>query len=133
MPFEVPHLLKKDAKNRSLRVFLEGLAYSVLVAVILVLAPVFKDSHDWGDIDWSRLGFALVQAAVMAVFAYVLRTRLDPSKFPTPLPPAPQPEPADGPGVDERGDIDYGTISFVLLLLTFVGVVLLLFRVHFGG
>jgi hypothetical protein len=126
MPLDSSHLLKVDARNRSFRTFLVGLAFAVLTAVGLVLVPVFTSANSWDDIHWSLLGFSLVQAVVTSLFAYILRAKLDASGFPTPLPPTPQPEPAD----PEGGYVD---VSLALLIGCFIGIVLLLFRVHFGG
>lgn len=89
------HRLKTDAKNRSLRTFLQGLAVAILAAVVMVLLPVFTNAHGWSDFHWSLIGFSLLQTCGMAVFAYLMRTVLDPSKVPTPLPPADPGEPDD--------------------------------------
>lgn len=121
-------LLKKDGRNRALRSFLSGLGVTVLTAFVLVLYPVVTSAKSWGDFDWPLLTFSLFQAVLTAIFAYLMRTVLDGSKLPTPLPPAPQPEPADGPG--EGGFAD---LELALLVAILVGVLLLLFRVHFGG
>lgn len=117
-------LRRADARNRSLRSFLQGLGFAVLAAVAMVVVPVFKDAHSWGDIDWSYISFAVVGAAVTAGLAYVMRTVLDPSRVPTPLPPNDPGPPAEGGQVD---------LSLALLIAILIGVVLLLFRVHFGG
>lgn len=90
--------LAHDARNRALRVFLWGLAYTVGTAVVLVLGPVFSSAQGFDDIDWTRVLWTLVQAVVVAVIAYLGRTILDPSKFPTPLPPANPGEPDDTVG-----------------------------------
>jgi hypothetical protein len=87
------HRLKADAANRSVRVFLQGLGFAVLAAIVMVLYPVFSGAHSWGDLDWSLIGFALIQAAGTSALAYFMRTVLDPSGFPTPLPPADPGEP----------------------------------------
>lgn len=92
------HRRKADAGNRTLRTFLQGLGFTVLAAVVMVVYPVLSGAHGWGDMHWSLLGFSLVQAAGMAVFAYLMRTVLDPSRVPTPLPPADPGEPDDTPG-----------------------------------
>lgn len=92
--------LTNDARNRALRVFLWGLAYTVGTAVVLVIAPVFTSANGFEDIDWDRVVWSLVQAVVVSVIAYLGRTVLDPSKFPTPLPPADPGEPDDDNIVD---------------------------------
>lgn len=92
------HRLTADATNRSVRTFLQGIGYVVLAAIVMVLFPVFSGAHSWGDFHWSLLGFSLVQAGGTAVLAYIMRVVLDPSKIPTPLPPADPGEPDDTPG-----------------------------------
>lgn len=92
--------LRADAANRSLRTALQGLAFTVLTAIVLVLVPIFSSADGWDDFDWKLIGFSVVQAVAMAVFAYVMRLKLDSSGVPTPLPPADPGPPADpDPGV----------------------------------
>jgi hypothetical protein len=90
--------LANDARNRALRVFLWGLAYTVGTAAVVVLGPVFTSADGFEDIEWSRVLWSLVQAVVVAAIAYLGRTVLDPSRFPTPLPPANPGEPDDTQG-----------------------------------
>lgn len=117
------HRLKTDAKNRTYRTFLQGLGFAVLAAIVMVLLPVFTNAKSWDDFHWKLLAFSLVQVVGTAILAYIMRTVLDPSKVPTPLPPA----------NPEGGQIDLGTVGFLFIVLTFIGVALLLFRVHLGG
>lgn len=91
-------LLKKDASNRSVRTFLQGLAIDIAVGIALVLATFFVDKNSWGDIEWAILTFSLAKSAVQALAAYIMRLWLDPSRVPTPLPPDPVPEPNDNVG-----------------------------------
>ena len=93
MPYHETHLLTIDASNRALRTFLQGLGYAVLAAVVMVLYPVFTGAHGWGDFNWPLIGFALTQAVGTAVLSYFMRKVLDPSRVPTPLPPADPGEP----------------------------------------
>jgi amino acid transporter len=88
-------LLTADAQNRSWRTLLTGLAIDVTVAVALVLATTLATANEWGDLEWLIIAFSLFKSVLQAVCAYVLRRFLDPSSFPTPLPPAPVAEPAD--------------------------------------
>ena len=91
--------LKRDAGNRTLRAFLTGLVIDVLVGVTLVLLTYFVDKNSWGDIEWAILGFSLFKSLLQAAGAFVLRRFLDPSRFPTPIPPADPGEPDDDTGV----------------------------------
>jgi hypothetical protein len=89
--------LTLDARNRAARTFLQGLAYTTGLALALVIYNAFQSANGWGGFDWDTLGFAATQAVVTAGFAYIMRAKLDPSGVPTPLPPAPVPEPNDDP------------------------------------
>lgn len=88
-------LLKRDASNRGVRTFLQGVGIDVAVGLALVLGTFFLDKNSWGEVEWTILSFSLSKSAVQAVAAYVMRRWLDPSRFPTPLPPSPVPEPND--------------------------------------
>jgi hypothetical protein len=90
--------LADDAGNRALRTFLQALAVDVLLALALVLYNTFEQANSWGSFDWSVLGFLAVKTVVVSAASYFMRRVLDPSGFPTPLPPAPVPRPADPAG-----------------------------------
>lgn len=84
-------LLSNDAKNRSLRTFLQGVAIDVAVAVAaLVLASVDTITDKAGLILFFT---ALGKTVVTAIASYVMRQYLDRSNLPTPLPPADPGEP----------------------------------------
>jgi hypothetical protein len=87
-------LLATDASNRALRSLLQGLAIDVAVGVALALTAYFATRNNWGDMEWALLGFSVAKSAVQAVCAYIMRRWLDPSRIPTPLPPAPVAPPA---------------------------------------
>jgi len=91
-------LLTADAKNRALRTFIQGLAIDLAVAVGTVLVTVFATAGGWGDIQWAVVGFSLAKTVVQTVVSYVMRRKIDGSVIPTPLPPTPQPEPAEPVG-----------------------------------
>jgi hypothetical protein len=84
-------LRANDAKNRTLRTFLQGVGIDVAVAVAaLVLAQVDTITDKAGLIVFFT---ALGKTVVMAIAAYVMRQFLDRSGVPTPLPPADPGEP----------------------------------------
>lgn len=114
------HLRQVDAKNRGVRTVLQGIAFSVLAAIVMVLYPVFTDAHSWGDLHWSLLGFSLAQAAGMSVLSYLMRQVLDPSAVPTPLPPADPGEPDDNEGGYIRMSPGWMAVVAVVALLVVV-------------
>lgn len=121
--------LSVDARNRGVRSLLVGLALDVAVGVALVLSAFVLDLTSWGQVQWTVLSFSLAKSVVQAVCAFVLRRFLDPSRVPTPLPPTPQPEPAEPSNVRmawqprEDGALDWtaavwvAAVCLVLLVL----------------
>lgn len=87
--------LANDARNRALRTFLQGLTADVLAAVVLLVLPVFSNATGWQDVDWKVLGFLLAKTVAVTALSYLMRTYLDRSGIPTPLPPANPGEPDD--------------------------------------
>lgn len=84
-------LRSADAENRSVRTFLQGLAIDVVIAIAaLVLASVDSITSQAGLVVFS---IALGKTVATAIAAYVMRQFLDPSRIPTPLPPADPGEP----------------------------------------
>jgi hypothetical protein len=65
---------RADAQNRAWRTLIQGLAFDVGTAIILVLSLAIPDLNNWGDIEWAILGFSVVKSAVMAALAYLMRT-----------------------------------------------------------
>lgn len=87
--------LQADAANRTVRTFLQALAVDVVVAVSLLVATELSDANSWGDLEWTVLSFLLAKTVLVSAASYLMRAFLDPSRVPTPLPPTPQPAPAD--------------------------------------
>lgn len=87
--------LAADARNRALRTFLQGLVADVAAAVVLLVLPVFTSAQGWQDLDWRILGFLLAKTVVVTGLSYLMRTVLDRSAIPTPLPPSDPGEPDD--------------------------------------
>lgn len=78
--------VKADARDRSKRTFYQGLAFAVLAAVSTAILQVVGN---WTHNDflttssWLILGTAILQASVMAGFAYIQRITMAPPKDPT--------------------------------------------------
>lgn len=85
--------LEIDARNRALRTFLTGLTLDVAVAVATLAVTLTAPGADWPGL--TVVAASLTRTVVQAAASYVLRRYLDPSRLPTPLPPAPQPHPSD--------------------------------------
>ena len=79
--------LATDATNRAWRTLAVNLAADLAVALALVLTTALNEANDWSDLEWNLLGFTLAKTVVTTIGSYVLRRFLDPSHFPTPLPP----------------------------------------------
>lgn len=102
MPLSPKSFRNADAKNRSWRTFLVGMSIDVAVGVTLVLVSTFASADGWGSIQWIVLSFSVAKSFVQSAGAYVLRRFLDPSRIPTPLPPADPGPPAD-PALPDGG------------------------------
>jgi len=87
-----------DAKNRALRTFLAAIGVDVGMAVALFVYDTLNDASGWGSFDWYVLSFLFVKTLLVSAASYILRRRIDGSAVPTPLPPAPQPAPAERVG-----------------------------------
>lgn len=87
-----------DARNRALRAFLQGLAWDVLAAIAATIVAVVTSAD---AIAWTVLGAAVVKTLLVSAASYVMRAKLDPSSFPTPLPPS-DPGPPVEPDDDEH-------------------------------
>lgn len=90
-------LLVNDAKNRALRTLIQQLGIDVLLAVVLVLAPLLSDANSFGDFEWQAIAFLVTKTVLATLFAWVMRRYLDGSAFPTPLPPEYPGEPNEQP------------------------------------
>lgn len=85
--------LRQDARNRAVRTFVQGLALDTLAAVGLVVYGVATAEEP----AYELLPALLLKSVLTSAASWLMRLRLDPSSFPTPLPPAPVPAPADDP------------------------------------
>lgn len=87
-------VLSRDARNRAVRTFVQGLALDVLVAVALLVL----DALGRGEVEWRLLLLSLGRTVAQTAAAYIMRKVVDPSRFPTPLPP----EQAGDPDADSE-------------------------------
>lgn len=76
--------LTKDAKNRTLRTFLQGLVAAVVMAVWPIASAALNGGIE--HIDWIVLRLSLINAAVTAAVTFVWRRFLDPSRWPSAAP-----------------------------------------------
>lgn len=114
--------LATDARNRALRSFLQGLGITIGTAVVVSILSALGTAGSWSEFGGVLVGFAFFQSVATSVLSWVMRTVLDPSGIPTPLPPADPGEP--DAVVDERGHARAGDGWLLLvslgLLLAFV-------------
>ncbi len=66
-----------DAKDRTIRTVLQGLAIDVSVAVVLVLAVAFT-TIEWTQTYWVALGLSLGRTVLQSVVAYFFRLLVPP-------------------------------------------------------
>lgn len=89
--------LRTDGINRAWRTFMQGVGAVVLAAagdaVLQVLQKALVQGATTHRFDWAEVGVTSLYtggtAAVMALLAYLHRTRVDPSPIPSAQPPAP--------------------------------------------
>lgn len=89
------HALKVDAKNRAWRTLLQGLGFSVASALVVSLLAAVTTATSWSELGATLIGFSFFQSVAVAGLSWLMRTYLDRSKMPTPLPPADPGEPDD--------------------------------------
>jgi len=94
-----PATLTADARNRAWRTFVQGLAIDVGVALAVA---VYAIATDPAPIVWAVVGASLARTVVQSGAAYVMRRFLDPSRVPTPLPPANPGPPAENHPLNGR-------------------------------
>lgn len=80
-----------DAQNRAWRTFMQGLGVDVLGALALTVYTVLSGPD---PVVWTVFGALLAKTFGTSVASYVMRRFLDPSRFPTALPPKPAAAPA---------------------------------------
>lgn len=93
--------LKRDALNRAWRVLLQTVGAVIIVPAVMaagyVLQTALTDGAGDQGYDWTAVGHDMLRAAVtgavISVLAYLHRLKLDPSRIPSALPPAPTPTP----------------------------------------
>lgn len=96
-------LRANDARNRALRTFLQGLAFTVAAAVVVSLLSAVTTAASWGEFGGILVGFAFFQSVAVSALSWLMRAVLDPSSVPTPLPPSDPGEPDETADVDEHG------------------------------
>lgn len=66
--------VKTDARNRAFRTLLQGLAFDVGAAVVIILYTTFSAANGWGDFEWTLLGFTLGKTIAVTALSYLMRT-----------------------------------------------------------
>jgi hypothetical protein len=68
----------RDARERAVRTFFQGLGIDVGVALLLVLATTFTDI-DWTGAYWTTLGLLLAKTFLQSVVSNLVRRLVPPS------------------------------------------------------
>lgn len=93
--------LTSDARNRALRTLIQSLAADVGIAVLVALSAWWSASPDLSTREaWIGVAVLAGKTAITTALSYLMRRYADGS-IPTPLPPAPVPEPV-APDLGER-------------------------------
>lgn len=71
--------VQADARERSLRSLVQGLALDVAVAVVLVLATAFNEI-EWTPTYWKLLGLTLAKSVLQAGASYGMRVLVKPKE-----------------------------------------------------
>jgi hypothetical protein len=71
--------VQADARNRSFRSLIQGLALDVGVAVVLILATAFT-SIEWTPQYWKLLGLTLAKSVLQAGASYLMRVLVAPKE-----------------------------------------------------
>lgn len=82
---ETKQELTQDAKNRSVRTFVQALVIYIGIAVVPIVQTATKDGVD--KVQWIVLGYAVLTAALQALLSFLWRRFLDPSRVPSIEPP----------------------------------------------
>lgn len=65
--------INRDARSRAVRTFVQGLAFDVVVAVVLFALPVVTGLNGLDGIEWGVICFSLVKTIILAGLSYTAR------------------------------------------------------------
>lgn len=77
--------LRVDAVNRTVRTFIQAVVAEAVIVVLPELQRLVADEATKWDIN---VAVSVGRVALMAALSYAMRRYVDPSRVPTPLPPA---------------------------------------------
>lgn len=70
-------LVQTDARNRAVRSLLQGLAFDVAAAIVLVLFTAFSAAESWSQLEWTIIAFSVAKSAAISALSYLMRTVFD--------------------------------------------------------
>lgn len=76
-----------DASDRAWRTLLQGLAFDVAAAAVLVLFTTISEAETWGDLQWQILSWSLFKSIMVSMLSYLMRR-----VFANQIPPVPSTE-----------------------------------------
>lgn len=88
-------LLAADARNRAARALVIGLLIDVGLALAVAIGTALTSLDITDGQAWAGLAILAGKTVTQATGSYLLRRFADQSRFPTPLPPSPVPNPTD--------------------------------------
>lgn len=72
------NLVRKDARDRSLRTFMQGLGVDLLIAVAGTLLLWVADADILTAESWTIFAAMAVKSVLMAAASYIMRLQIDP-------------------------------------------------------
>lgn len=63
----------QDAQDRAWRTLLQGLAFDVAAAVVLVLFTAVSKAETWSDLEWTIIGFTVFKSIMVSGLSYLMR------------------------------------------------------------
>lgn len=75
-----------DARSRALRTFVQGLAYTIIAALVVSVTAAVTTSASWAQFGATLVGFAFFQSVATAVLSWLMRSWFPPPSNDDPAP-----------------------------------------------
>lgn len=68
---------RRDARTRALRTAAQGLAFSVLAALVIALLTAVTTATSWSELAAALVAFSFFQSIAVAGLSWLMRTYID--------------------------------------------------------